>query len=65
MGAGVFVLQLIMKPKSGYSQMAELFLCISAGLVIYIFGLYAMRVPEIHNLSSLLPRRSTDVDTAL
>jgi len=65
MGAGIFVLQLIMKPKSGYSQMAELFLCISAGLVIYIFGLYALRVPEIHNLSSLLPRRNTDVDTTL
>jgi hypothetical protein len=27
----------------------------------YIDGLYLVRVPELHDLRSLLPRRSTDV----
>lgn len=65
MGVGVWTLHMLLEPKSGMSQLAELFLCIVGGLVIYIISLYALRVPEIHNLSSLLPRRNTDVDTTL
>lgn len=65
MGLGVWGLHMLMQPKSGLSQLAELFLCITAGLTTYIVGLYALRVPEVHNLSSLLPRRNTDVETTL
>ena len=65
MGVGVWTLHALLQPKSGMSQLAELFLCIVGGLTIYVIALYALRVPEMHNLSSLLPRRNTDVDTTL
>jgi hypothetical protein len=47
------------------SQLAELFLCISGGLVVYIVALYALRVPEMRNLASVMPTRSTDHETTL
>jgi hypothetical protein len=47
------------------SELAELFLCISGGLVIYIVALYALRVPEMRNLASLMPTRGTDHETTL
>ena len=65
MGVGVWTLHALLEPKSGMSQLAELFLCVVGGLTIYVIALYALRVPEMHNLSSLLPRRNTDVDTTL
>lgn len=65
MGAGVWTLHALLEPKSGMSQLAELFLCVVGGLTIYVIALYALRVPEMHNLSSLLPRRNTDIDTTL
>jgi hypothetical protein len=36
-----------------------------AGIITYVVGLYLVRVPEMHDLRSLLPRRSTDVGTEL
>ncbi len=65
MGSGVWVLEFVLQPKSGQSQLAELFLCVTAGFVIYVVALFSFRVPEMQNLSSLLPRRNTDVDTTL
>jgi hypothetical protein len=47
------------------SQLAELFLCIGGGLVVYIVALYALRVPEMHNLASVMPTRGTDHETTL
>lgn len=65
MGGGVWVLEFLLHPKSGMSQLAELFLCVTAGVVIYVIALVSLRVPEMQNLSSLLPRRNTDVNTTL
>ena len=65
MGAGVWTFEFLLHPKSGMSQLAELFLCVTAGFIIYVVALIALRVPEMQNLSSLLPRRNTDVDTTL
>lgn len=65
MGVGVWALSELLHPKSGMSQIAELFLCVTGGFLIYVFALVRLRVPEMQNLSSLLPRRNTDVDTTL
>jgi putative peptidoglycan lipid II flippase len=65
MGIGVWILEYVLRPASGLTQMAELFLCITGGILLYVISLYALRVPEIRNLSSLLPKRNTDVETTL
>ena len=65
MGLGTWSIERILEPKSGMSQLAELFLCVGTGLVLYVVALIALKVPEMHDLSSLLPRRSTDVETTL
>jgi hypothetical protein len=65
MGAAVWSLEHVLHPRSGMSQLAELFLCITAGLVVYIVALYALRVPEMRNLASVLPTRGTDHETTL
>jgi putative peptidoglycan lipid II flippase len=65
MGAAVWGLEHVLEPRSGMSQLAELFLCIGAGLFVYIVSLYALRVPEMHNLASVLPSRGTDHETTL
>ena len=65
MGSVVWLIEKILDPKSGMTQMAELFLCITGGFIIYAISLYALRVPEMQNLSALLPKRTTDVDTTL
>jgi putative peptidoglycan lipid II flippase len=65
MGAAVWGLEHVLHPRSGMSQLAELFLCIGAGLVVYIVSLYALRVPEMHNLASVMPTRGTDHETTL
>ena len=65
MGIGVRILEYVLHPASGMTQMAELFLCITGGILLYVMSLYALRVPEIRNLSSLLPKRNTDVETTL
>jgi putative peptidoglycan lipid II flippase len=65
MGIGVWTFERLLHPKSGMSQIAELFLCVTGGFLIYVIALVMLRVPEMQNLSSLLPRRNTDVDTTL
>lgn len=65
MGVVVWSIQYALHARSGFTQLAELFLCIGAGIITYVVGLYLVRVPEMHDLRSLLPRRSTDVGTEL
>ena len=65
MGVTIWWLAYLLNPSSGMSQFAELFLCIGAGLVVYITALYALQVPEMRNLASVLPTRGTDHDTTL
>jgi putative peptidoglycan lipid II flippase len=65
MGAVVWWLEYVLHPHSGMSQLAELFLCVGAGLVVYIIALYALRVPEMHNFASVMPTRGTDHETTL
>ena len=65
MASVVLGLHIIIDAKSGISELAKVFLCITAGLLVYISSLYAFHVPEMRNLSSLLPRRNTDVETTL
>jgi len=61
MGFVVWVIPAVLEARSGFTQSAELFLAVLAGLATYVVGLYLVRVPEMHDLRSLLPRRSTDV----
>ena len=61
MGFVVWVIQWALEARSGFTQVAELFLSISAGFLTYVAGLYVLRVPEMHDVKSLLPRRSSDV----
>jgi putative peptidoglycan lipid II flippase len=65
MGAVVWLLLRALTPQSSFAELAQLFLCIGAGLLTYVIGLRILRVPELHNLRSLLPRRSTDMETNL
>ena len=65
MGIAVWGLEHVLHPRSGMSQLAELFLCIGGGLVVYIVALYALRVPEMRNLAALMPTRGTDHETTL
>ena len=61
MGLVVWAIPAVLEARSGFTQSAELFLAVLAGLGTYVVGLYLVRVPEMHDLRSLLPRRSTDV----
>jgi putative peptidoglycan lipid II flippase len=61
MGLVVWAIPAVLEARSGFTQAAELFLAVLAGLATYVVGLYLVRVPEMHDLRSLLPRRSTDV----
>jgi len=65
MGVTIWWLAYLLHPRSGMSQLAELFLCIGAGLIVYITALYALQVPEMRNLASVLPTRGTDHNTTL
>jgi putative peptidoglycan lipid II flippase len=65
MGLVVWSIQYALQARSGFTQLAELFLCIGAGIITYVVGLYVVRVPEMHDLRSLLPRRSSDVGAEL
>ena len=65
MGAVVWVLERLLNPLSGMAQLEELFLCVGAGFVVYVISLYALHVPEMNNLASVLPTRATDHDTTL
>lgn len=65
MGGAIFAFEHLLQPKSGMSRLAELFLCVLGGLVVYTTAMWAMRVPEVRDLRSLLPRRGTDVETTL
>ena len=48
-----------LKPTSGYSELAELFFCLVVGFVVYVGALFALRVPEIRQVSGLLPSRGS------
>ena len=61
MGAVVWSIQFGLEARSGFTRIAELFLSVGAGVLTYVVGLYMLRVPEMHDLKSLLPRRSSDV----
>jgi hypothetical protein len=61
MGVVVWAIPFALEARSGFTLSAELFLAVLAGMGTYIVGLYLVRVPELHDLRSLLPRRSTDV----
>jgi putative peptidoglycan lipid II flippase len=61
MGVVVWAIPFALEARSGFTLSAELFLAVLAGMGTYIVGLYLVRVPEMHDLRSLLPRRSTDV----
>jgi putative peptidoglycan lipid II flippase len=65
MGFVVWFLEGLLEAQSDMAQLAELFLCITAGFIVYVGALYVVRVSEIRNLSALLPRRATDVSSTL
>jgi putative peptidoglycan lipid II flippase len=65
MGIVVWTLERLLEAQSDMAQLAEVFLCITAGFLVYVGALFVLRVSEIRNLSSLLPRRSTDVTSTL
>jgi putative peptidoglycan lipid II flippase len=65
MGFVVWFLEGLLEAQSDMAQLAELFLCITAGFIVYVGALYLVRVSEIRNLSALLPRRATDVSSTL
>lgn len=65
MGVLVWRLEVLLEPLSDLAQLAELFLTVGAGFAIYVLLITLFRVPEIANLRSLLPRRSTDVGASI
>jgi len=65
MGFVVWFLEGLLEAQSDMAQLAELFLCITAGFIVYVGALYVVRVSEIRNLSALLPGRATDVSSTL
>jgi putative peptidoglycan lipid II flippase len=65
MGFVVWFLEGLLEAQSDMAQLAELFLCITAGFIVYVGALYVVRVSEVRNLSALLPRRATDVSSTL
>lgn len=65
MGFVVWFLEGLLEAQSDMAQLAELFLCITAGFIVYVGALYVVRVSEIRNLSALLPGRATDVTSTL
>jgi putative peptidoglycan lipid II flippase len=65
MGVAVWGIERGLTASSGFTKVAELFMCVTGGLLVYVCGLFLLRVPEMHDARSLLPRRSTDVGTGL
>jgi len=65
MGLGLWRVETLLEPQSGLSRLAELFLTVGGGVVAYTVLLLILRVPEISDLRSLLPRRGTDVGRPL
>lgn len=65
MGFVVWVLEGLLEAQSDMAQLAELFLCISAGFIVYVGALYVFRVSEVRNVQALLPGRATDVTSTL
>jgi putative peptidoglycan lipid II flippase len=65
MGFVVWFLEGLLEAQSDMAQLAELFLCVAAGFIVYVGALYVVRVSEIRNLSALLPKRATDVTSTL
>ena len=61
MGFVLWVIQWGLHAESGYTRLAELFISVTAGLLLYVIGLFVLRVPEMHDARSLLPRRASDV----
>lgn len=65
MGVAVWGIQAGLTARSGFTRLAELFMCVGAGFLVYVAGLTALRVPEMHDARTLLPRRSTDVGSEI
>ena len=65
MGVGLWRVETLLEPQSGLSRLAELFLTVGGGVVAYAALLLILRVPEMSDLRSLLPRRGTDVGRPL
>lgn len=65
MGAGLWWAEQVLEPQSGLARLAELFLTVSGGVVAYTLLLLVLRVPEIADVRSLLPRRGTDVGRSI
>jgi putative peptidoglycan lipid II flippase len=65
MGFVVWVLEGLLEAQSDMAQLAELFLCIGAGFMVYVGALYLLRVSEVRNVSALLPGRAADVTSTL
>ncbi|MSO58960.1 MAG: murein biosynthesis integral membrane protein MurJ [Ilumatobacteraceae bacterium] len=57
MGAVLQLMQVSLESISTLARFGEVFLCITAGLIIYIGGLYALRVSEIRDLHRLFMAR--------
>jgi len=53
----VQLIQLSLTSVSTLARFGEVFLCITAGLVVYFAGLYVLRVPEMHQLQTLFASR--------
>ena len=53
----VQLMQLSLTSVSTLARFGEVFLCITAGLIVYFVGLYVLRVPEMHQLQGLFASR--------
>ncbi len=59
MAAVLQLMQVRLESISSLARFGEVFLCITAGLIIYIGGLYALRIPEIRKLKAHLVASAT------
>ena len=65
MGVVLLGMHHVIQPLSVVAELAKVFLCIVAGLIVYIVSLFALQIPEVRHVSGLLPRRNTDIETTL
>lgn len=59
MSVVIWLLNTSLEAKSSLTQLAELAICLMAGFLTYIAGLYLLRVPELRQVGSLLPKRGS------
>jgi putative peptidoglycan lipid II flippase len=57
-GATVWVVENVLEATSSITQLAETIICLVIGSVVYVVGLWLMRVPELKRIGSLLPGRA-------